>query len=689
MKKSSIALIIVLAFVMAGPLYTPTHGSGVNGLAAPTSGTSLSSSVAPLVRVATPLAPAPMTTYPRTVLIETFTAEWCFYCEEESQAMYQIEHNTNRTFLDIAELHVCYSVADCGDNYGPADGTATARVNYYEVTGFPTVFFDGSGEIIGAGGTVSTLEASYQNAIDNASYAPGNVSIAQSASVTGSTVTSYANITSAITGSYHAITYLVEFIGKNDSTGHDIGYVVRRSLVDQTVALTAGSTTEISGTGAIGSGWNFQHLSVVTLIQDNATKVIENANMAPVTTLNTAVSGAPTTIPAGNSSTITVRVLNSSTGAALSGAAVTLTSSGGGSLSPASGVTASNGTFSSVFTAPMVTSTETFVITAEVSATGYTAGSGSANVVVNPVVAPSVPTDLSLTIFNQQVDLRWTAPSSGGGGVTYHVYRSTTETGGYAQVGTATMTAYVDTGLVSGQSYWYTVSAQNTGGFSANTSAAAANAVLVESQGLPPSIGWWISIDSMVLSSSTNASLSFHLPDGFYAYQYGPNTYGYLAPQPFGNLTVAGAPVQLTAGFSLRFATLQGTVTPYNANVTVNGTALAVVGGSFFETLAAGTYALKVTSSGYEPNSTTVTLTPGNITTKNFKLTQVPSTTGTSTLGGMSMEDVGALGVIAAAIVIAAVFGVLMLSKRKKGDHQPPVGSKAPTSSSGTPPQRP
>jgi hypothetical protein len=693
MEKSGVAVVLVLAVMMVGFLYTPYSTNAAGGSAAPVSGPAVGFVPGPVSSHVAPDAQAPATTYPRTVMIETFTAEWCKYCPGESQALNLIEHKTNKTVLDIAELHVCASESNCGDNYVPPDGISDARSTYYSICGFPDVFFDGVHSTCGAvGGSMPALESIYEEQIHNASVIPGNVSIAQTATVTSAGVTAYANITSGVTGVYRAITYLVEYINKNDSSGHVIDSVVRAGLVDQNVSLVAGATTEINGTGALRPAWNVHNLSVITFVQQNTTKVIENANMVAVSTMAANVTGSPAVVSSESNLTITVRVTNSTTGAVLPGAEVNLTSSNGGSLNPASGVTASNGTFTSTFTAPKVTSVETIVISAQVAKEGYMAGSGATSVVVNPVIAPSVPIGLTLTPENQSVvTLSWSPPASGGGGVTYHVYRSTTRAGSYSAIGVSKVATYTDDAMVSGQTYWYTVSAENLGGFSANTTAISASAVDAVSHGLPTSIGWWLSIDSIVLRSSTNASISVHLPNGVFPYEFGPDAYTFVAPEAFGNLTVAGAPAQIVASFTPRYALLQGTVSPTTATVTLNGAAMAVADGSFLEELTAGTYSLVVSATGYQTNSSSITLTPGNTTTLNVTLQPVsPGKTSNGTLttsnGGMSGMEMGALLAVVAAIAIAVVIGVMMMARKRKGVPQQQTGGEGPQSSPPSPP---
>jgi hypothetical protein len=674
MKNSSIAAILVLVFVLAGLLSLPAPG-GPAVASTPAFSISVSSPGGHLATASVaPSVPHPQTTFPRTVLIETFTGVWCIHCPAESQALYALDQNTSPNVLDIAELHVCALPSNCLENYVPPDGTSTARGTFYGVGGFPDVFFDGTHSVYGATNSEPQMLTWYEQNISLAASFAGNVSIQQTASVVSGNVTGHANITSGITGSYNAITYLLEYIGKtNVSEGygpHDVGQVVRETLFNHPVTLTAGETTEINSTGTLLPSWNQANLSVVTFVQENTTKIIENANMVPVSTLATTVTAVPTTVGSGGNTSVTVHVANLSTGAPVSGASVTLTTSSDGFFTPATGATAANGTFITQFTAPLVTATQPVDLEVHATATGQV-GFATTTITVVPYVPPTQPTGLTVTPSVAGVTLNWTAPSTGGSGVTYVVYDATTATGTYTEVNVTTETTYVVTGLTGGNAYWYRVEAKDAGGYSPETAAIVATGVTGVSHGLPTSIGWWLSIDSMNFSAPTSAPLVLYLPNGVYSYTYGTTYFARVAlqsaPPP---LTVSGAPTTFNVTFGLSLSTLEGTVSPANANVTLNGTTVPVVNGAFNEPVVPGTYALEVTDAGYQSNTTNVTLAPGTPTSVTVALVHAPSgaaNPGTSNSGLSGTETLGlvAIGAVAVVVVVAAI--VLMSRKGKGG----------------------
>jgi hypothetical protein len=686
MQKSHIVATLALAFLIVALLSVPTQLGASVRTTSSASAPLAALSAAPVYYSAPHASPAPAAvSFPRTVLIETFTGVWCIHCPAEAEALHSIDDLNNRSVVDIAELHVCAFAAGqgpCLDNYVPPDGTSDTRGTWYGVCGFPDVFFDGLYNACGATNSIPQMEAEYNASIANASAYPGNVSISQTATVDGGNVIQHGEIDSAITGTYNVVTYLLEYIGKlNVNVGygpHDVDHVVRETLANHPVSLTAGESTAISATGAINSTWNELNFSVVTFVQQNSTMIVENANQAPVTTLTTAVASNTTSLFSNGAATVSIHVANSTTGDPLVGATVNLSVSGGGTVTPTGGVTDANGNLTVAYQAPTVTSSTNVVITAAVASAGYTAGTGTVTLTVNPILVPDIPTGVTITPSSQQVSLNWTIPGTGGAGVTYHVFRAAALAGPYSEIVAQFATSYADTTVLAGHSYWYKVSAQNTAGFSGNTSAISASSVTVLTQGLAPYTGWWITIDSTNFSAATNGSQLLYLPNGYFAYQYGPHSYAYLAPTATGSLNVAGSSVTITATFAPRYAGLKGTVSPADATVTVNGTAVTVSGGAFLDSLVAGTYVLNVSAVGYNSNASMVTLTPGNISSVTVQLTSAPGSTtspsGTGGSGGLTGADwiVLAVGVVAVAAVIG---GAMVFSGRGKRPSAPRNGA--------------
>jgi fibronectin type 3 domain-containing protein len=103
------------------------------------------------------------------------------------------------------------------------------------------------------------------------------------------------------------------------------------------------------------------------------------------------------------------------------------------------------------------------------AAGGTTPHSGGTN--PGGATVPTVPTGLAATAGNAQVNLVWTASPNA---TTYNVKRSTVTGGPYATVSSPTTASFTDKSPANGTTYFYVVSAVNSGGESANSSEASA-----------------------------------------------------------------------------------------------------------------------------------------------------------------------------------------------------------------------
>jgi fibronectin type 3 domain-containing protein len=98
----------------------------------------------------------------------------------------------------------------------------------------------------------------------------------------------------------------------------------------------------------------------------------------------------------------------------------------------------------------------------------YNAGEESVqSAYVVGVIMPAVPSGLTVsTVSSTSVTLLWNPVT---GATSYRIYRSSSSLGTYTQIGTSTGVSYNNTGLSGATTYYYKVSAYNTGGESAQS----------------------------------------------------------------------------------------------------------------------------------------------------------------------------------------------------------------------------
>ena len=105
--------------------------------------------------------------------------------------------------------------------------------------------------------------------------------------------------------------------------------------------------------------------------------------------------------------------------------------------------------------------------------------SGTAAVTVSSSNPPAAPTGLTASPASGQVSLTWTASS---GATSYDIYRGTSSGGETLLASGVTGTSFTDSGLTNGTTYYYEVTAVNSGGQSSKSSEVAATAGLTIAQ---------------------------------------------------------------------------------------------------------------------------------------------------------------------------------------------------------------
>jgi fibronectin type 3 domain-containing protein len=202
-----------------------------------------------------------------------------------------------------------------------------------------------------------------------------------------------------------------------------------------------------------------------------------------------------------------------------------------------------------------------------------------------PVTAPAAPAGLTATAGNAQASLAWNASI---GATSYHLKRSATSGGPYAQVAAPAATSFIDTNLANGTTYFYVVTALNSAGESSNSSQATATPM---APAQPPAA------PTGLVASSGNAqvSLTWNISNGATSYHVRRST------------TSGGPYSQIAAPTS----------TSFTDTGLANGTA-------YFYVVSA------VNSAGESPNSSQATATPKNPTqTPDVTITIDPTKTKT------------------------------------------------------------
>jgi hypothetical protein len=209
---------------------------------------------------------AALDAYPKTTLAEDATATWCGYCPYAYQGL-EVVHST----YHYGEFISARYYASSGD-YGSPE--IDAAIDYYGITGYPTVVFNGQTKVVG-GSTTTATGVQYLPIVQAAYFQPAPVRVeilsfdAASGDVQAE-VTMY-SATDALAGDH------VRFVLLEDNV-LGIHTHVTRDIINDTITLTgAGNSVVYNVSFDIDPGWNQAELHAVAFVQRDADKEVLNA----------------------------------------------------------------------------------------------------------------------------------------------------------------------------------------------------------------------------------------------------------------------------------------------------------------------------------------------------------------------------------------------------------------------------
>lgn len=218
----------------------------------------------------------------RMVLIEDFTNDGCPPCAQANPYFDQLAEDYAGQ-VALIRYHVNWP-DDNDPMYLEAKNDVDPRINYYGVTGVPSVFCDG---------TQVEFQTSYygdlQSAVDARLSVPSPLTMTISGSITGTQgeVNVHIEVVDSITASnlYIRIAIFendIMYTGPNGEPEHD--WTVRKMLDNaQGTSISfsgIGDTKDISKTFTVSSSWNVDKLGAVAWVQSDTTKeVLQTAQL--------------------------------------------------------------------------------------------------------------------------------------------------------------------------------------------------------------------------------------------------------------------------------------------------------------------------------------------------------------------------------------------------------------------------
>lgn len=210
----------------------------------------------------------------RPVLAEQFTGTWCPFCPGSSGALERLEDQLGSENLIVLAYHHAAGRSDPYHNQDSVD-----RANFYRITGFPTVYFNGAYNFVG--GSTSPNEPNIDNGYmiryQLSSRRPTPVQVELTGMLIMESPTRYTAHSEAVITVKEQITnqlvvraVLIEnslqFRAPNGETHFD--WVVRDVFDASPLTVTGpGQQETFARDVVIQPGWNPQHLAIVVFVQ--------------------------------------------------------------------------------------------------------------------------------------------------------------------------------------------------------------------------------------------------------------------------------------------------------------------------------------------------------------------------------------------------------------------------------------
>ena len=212
------------------------------------------------------------------VVLEEGTGTWCGYCPDAANAIHQLLEEG----ADLAPI-----AYHNGDSY--ANAAASSRINYYNITGFPTSVFDGVEKVVGGGSVYSAYNAKYnlrKGILSSYTIATTGVCAGFSHYEIETTLTKVAE-SDASNIKLHVA--LVENHIEESWMGQDeLNHVERLMIPNQygtDIDFTDNDTQVINFNFDLEEGWDYENCELVIFLQDNSTKEVLQGKKIALTTI--------------------------------------------------------------------------------------------------------------------------------------------------------------------------------------------------------------------------------------------------------------------------------------------------------------------------------------------------------------------------------------------------------------------
>ena len=224
-----------------------------------------------LVLISFPVAADALDGYPRTSLAEDCTATWCPYCPEAYEGL-DVVHG----IYDASEFLSARYYATSGD-LGSAE--TDAAIDFYGVSGFPTVIINGTERFVGGDSTIAS-GGPYLAAVESALFEPSPIRIdVLSLDVMSGDIrveVTMVSETASLDGDHIRFLLLEDDLTQTHTK-------VTRDIINDTIMLSGtGNSTTIDKSFDVDPAWNADNLHAIVFVQRISQEMVQAASTYPV-----------------------------------------------------------------------------------------------------------------------------------------------------------------------------------------------------------------------------------------------------------------------------------------------------------------------------------------------------------------------------------------------------------------------
>lgn len=206
------------------------------------------------------------------VVVEVFTGTWCTYCPGSALGADELVENGHQ--VGILEHHI-------GDSYETTE--TDARDTWYAVSGYPTTFFDGTGNHVG-GNTSASIYSTYLPLYNTAIAAATPFNMSMTKTISGNVVT--VDVAIEQVGAYTAGNLVLHVVATESHIPDnwlagltEVNFVNRDMVPNENgtaITISQGSTVNQSIPVTIDASWVKDDMEIVAFLQNTSTKEVFN-----------------------------------------------------------------------------------------------------------------------------------------------------------------------------------------------------------------------------------------------------------------------------------------------------------------------------------------------------------------------------------------------------------------------------